>query len=309
MSAKSTLLSVAIFGIGFAALLRLVDGPGAEAIPRVLTLAMLGVVPLSLLALPSVGPTWDRLVAVAAVGLPVAGALGVIALWRPEPEAGLWASGWMGFALLLAFVGALRMSKAFRPFDAARAISASALLFVPVGAGWLVASRMGARPLGFDPILVVLTAVHFHFAALAAPVLASRVVDALDGRLRRVAAAAGVVVVASIPVVAVGLTLSAELALVGASALAVALLIVGGLTLTHVQRTARSRWARGLLVISGLSVILSMPLAVAYQWGQVTGQPLVDLELMIRLHGYANAHGFATCGLLAWAIEARRGAR
>jgi hypothetical protein len=306
MAAKSTLLSVAIFGIGLAALLALLEGPGAQPIPRVLTLAMLGVVPLALAALPSTGPSWDRLRTVASVGLPVGGALGVLSLWRPVPRAGLWAVGWVALALFLASMGGLRLLGALRPFRPARAVSAVGLLYLPVGAGWLVLSRMGATPWGFDPVIVVLTAVHFHFSGLAAPVLCARTIDHLEGRPRRVASACGVAVVAAIPVVAAGFLASAALALVGTVALALALMTIGALSVGLVQRRLESGWARALLVISGLSPLLSMPLAVAYQWGQVTGQVVVDLEWMLRLHGYANAHGFVTCGLLAWVLEDRR---
>jgi hypothetical protein len=35
-------------------------------------------------------------------------------------------------------------------------------LYLPVGGFWLVASRGGAEPLGFEGIIVALTAVHFH---------------------------------------------------------------------------------------------------------------------------------------------------
>lgn len=37
----------------------------------------------------------------------------------------------------------------------------------------------------------------------------------------------------------------------------------------------------------------------------MTQSATIDLERMVRRHGFANAHGFATCGLLAWAIEDR----
>ena len=74
---------------------------------------------------------------------------------------------------------------------------------------------------------------------------------------------------------------------------------------TTESRQLTSRAARSLLVISATSLLLSMPLAVIYQYGKLTETATIDLEWMIRLHGFANAHGFATCGLLAWVIEDR----
>ncbi len=38
-------------------------------------------------------------------------------------------------------------------------------------AGWLVASRLGVEPLGFDEPIVLLAAVHFHFAGFVTAVM------------------------------------------------------------------------------------------------------------------------------------------
>lgn len=97
--------------------------------------------------------------------------------------------------------------------------------------------------------------------------------------------------------------ISPVVSMVGVVGLAGGLLAIAALAAARVRM--KSRAARGLLWIAAISVGLSMPLAVFYQWGQVTGVTTIDLEWMIRLHGFANAHGFATCGLLAWVIEDR----
>ncbi|HEV2195284.1 MAG TPA: YndJ family transporter [Candidatus Acidoferrum sp.] len=48
-----------------------------------------------------------------------------------------------------------------------------------VGALWLLASRMGLRPVGFHEPIVLLTAVHFHYAGLMAAVLAALVASSM----------------------------------------------------------------------------------------------------------------------------------
>ncbi|NJN44183.1 MAG: YndJ family transporter [Anaerolineae bacterium] len=40
---------------------------------------------------------------------------------------------------------------------------------------WLLASRLGANPLGFTEPIILLTAIHFHFAGFAAPIIAGLV--------------------------------------------------------------------------------------------------------------------------------------
>ncbi len=303
MRTDRVLWSTAIFGITLGVLLRLVHGPGAEPVARILTLGVLGVVPLALLVAPSAGPTWDRLRAITAWALPVGGASAVISLWLPPPTGAPWVAPWMAVCLLVASLGVVRLFSGRGYRDPARLVSAAALGYLPVGAAWLVAARMGIQPMGFDPAIVTLTAVHFHFAALAAPIYASRVIDGLEGTARRVAVAAGLALVAAIPVVAIGFMTTPIVGLVGTALLALGLVTLALLAALRVRVERRA--AKALLAISALSVLLSMPLALFYQWGQVVGDDTIGLEWMVRLHGFANAHGFATCGLLAWAIEDR----
>lgn len=309
MRPKAILLSTAVAGVLIAASLRFTTGPGAEPISRILTLAVLGVVPLALLALESTGTRWDRLLPAAAVALPVCGGSAVISLWLPRGPAGPWTTPWMGFAVFVAIMGAARVLPSPGEDRTERRIehwvSAIGLAYLAVGAGWLVIFRAGLAPLGFGPVVVALTAVHFHFAGLAAPVIAVRTMGALDGRARTLAQAAGVGVIAAIPIVAIGLSISALVALVGTALLATALITLAVLMVLRVQRRLYSRTARVLLIVSAISATLSMPLAVYYQWGQLSGDATIDLEWMIRLHGFANAHGFATCGLIAWVLEDR----
>ena len=151
----------------------------------------------------------------------------------------------------------------------------------------------------------MLTAVHFHFMAVAAPTWSARVIGALDGGPRRVAAGCAIGAVVAVPIVATGITVSAWLAMVGTVLLATCLIVLAGLALAKVIPRLKRRGPQVLLGISAVSLLLSMPLAIYYQWGQVAQHSTIDLEWMIRLHGFANAHGFATCGLLAWAIEDR----
>lgn len=303
MSAKTVLFTTAIFGITLGVLLRFAHGPGAEPVARILTLGFLGVVPLALLVLPSAGATGDRLTTLAAWALPPCGVSAVVSLWLPPPEGGPFVAPWMVACLLVAAVGAAHLFAGRGYARADRFCAAAACGYLPVGAAWLAASRMGARPMGYDAVIVALTAVHFHFAAVAAPAFAARVIGELEGAARKVAAAAGIGLVIGIPIVAVGFMTTPLVGLVGTVLLALSLATLAVLAVVRVRATSRA--VRALLGIAAISVLFSMPLAVYYQWGQVIGADTIDLEWMVRLHGFANAHGFATCGLLAWALDDR----
>ncbi|MFK7988926.1 MAG: YndJ family transporter [Sandaracinaceae bacterium] len=294
-------------GVIVAALLRVAEERWAGAAPlsRVLLLGVAGVVPFCLAVLPQAGPDEARIRRLTRFVLPVAAALGAVSLFVPTGPGGLWASGWMGFSILAALLGVAQLARG-RLRSAPHALSAAALIYLPVGAAWLVAARMGIRPLGFDPMIVTLTAIHFHFAAVGATMLSARTAASLEpGRARRVAVGAGVGIVVAQPVVALGITLSAWLGLLGAALLAASLLALSGVVLLAVRGRLESRLAIVLLSVSALSVFLSMPLAVIYAVGQLIDHDPLGLEWMVRLHGYANAHGVVTCGLLGWAAEDR----
>jgi len=297
---RTLLLVSAGLGVALSIGLRFV---GADAISRVLALAVLGVAPLALAVAPLARES--RLVDLAAIAQPLCGAAAVVALSLPVSlEAGAWAAAWVSFAILVALLGLGRvLAGGLRRLDTLA--TGLALAYLPVGAGWLLLSRVGARPLDFDPLIVALTGVHFHFAAVAAPILAVRAGLALDGRRRRLALGAALAAVAAQPIVAIGITSSPWLALAGTALLAGALLLVAGLTLGWVWRRPRRAVSRVLLLVSGASLLLSMPLALAYAWGEATGHRLIGIQWMLRTHGYANAHGFVMCGLFAWALEDR----
>src|SRR5262249_30710618 len=112
---------------------------------------------------------------------------------------------WLGFTGLIAWMGLVSLvSRGPRPVEGFRIYSGFG--FLCVGGAWTVVSRYGARPLGFSDLIVLATAVHFHYAGFVLPLLTG-----LAGRLlrSRTAQHAAVGVVLGVPLVAVGITLSA----------------------------------------------------------------------------------------------------
>jgi hypothetical protein len=66
-----------------------------------------------------------------------------------------------------------------------------------------VSDRFGFRPLDFDPVIVLLTAIHFHYAGFALPLVTGLAARRLDSGTARLAAAG---VIAGVPLVAIGIT-------------------------------------------------------------------------------------------------------
>lgn len=256
-----------------------------------LAFAMVVVVPLSI-RLHGGG---RRQLAAAAI----VGASSSLSFLLPEgPAAAFLASGWVlvpGF-LIVGFRDGSRL-RSVRGW--AEALPAAYLL---VGTSWLVVSRFGARPLGFSAEIVELTAVHFHYAGFVAPTLLARLVEWLeshDSGLLRLGSLSHWAVLVATPVTAVGITFSAAVGSLGAVLFSVGLVTTSAITLREVTRSVPGR-AAVALIVSALSVLAAMLLALAYAFGQWLGTPAPSLATMAWTHGVLNAVGFAFSGVVGW---------
>jgi YndJ-like protein len=269
-----------------------------------LMLAPLALVPLGLRL---AGPTEDvprRLLRLAVAIQPFA-AVGVVAsfLLPIGWTAGLLAVPWLlvGGVAALAGLGRLLGDE---PFTLHRLVVTAALAYLAVGAGWLALSRFGIQPLGLAPVIVELTAVHFHYAGFAACLIAALTIDALEGgslRLRRLAHATSLLIVAGSPLVATGFSLSSRLIqAAGAVVIASGVLAIAAIQFFVVARRVAPGVGRLLLRLSAASVVLPMVLAVEYSVGRELGLPTLDTQSMALIHGDLNAVGFAWLGLLGW---------
>jgi hypothetical protein len=216
------------------------------------------------------------------------------------------ACGWLAFCGLLAIGGVIRfVNGAYMRLDSACA--AIEFIYVAVGGAWLVASRLGLTPIGFQEPIVLLTAVHFHYAGFAAPLLARSVGRTLPGRLSGWAMVVlfRVIVTAVLlgpGILAAGFVIGPRVKLLAAIVLATAEI---GLAISFLfaLRKIRSVAAKLLIAISALSVVFSMGMAGLWAIGEYPLQPFVHLAEMARLHGTANAFGFTFCGLLGWTLS------
>jgi len=210
------------------------------------------------------------------------------------------AAVWLLITALVALHG---FQKLGRTRTMAEVAVCAGCLMLPIGGGWLVLSRLGVGVLGFEEPLILLTAVHFHYAAYATLVLVGRVGHAAgDGRAFRVIASGAM---AGPPLLAAGITFSPLLEVVAAGVVVLAVCGLGALTLVRVvPRVAPV--ARVLLVTSSVSSCGAMGLALAYAVGELTSHPIVSLGQMARIHGPLNALGFVLAGLVGWTLAAPR---
>jgi hypothetical protein len=214
---------------------------------------------------------------------------------------------WAGWTALAAVEGLRRARGMLRRgglrglYDAELAIAAG-LSFPVIGSGWLLCDRLAIEPLGFSPLIVLLTAVHFHHAGLTLPLSAGLLARAMPEREPWRAAAVGVVV--AVPLVAIGITYSPLLEL-GASLLtAVAAITVGVGMLRRSTILPRVPLLPALLsALAGACLLAAMMFASSYALGEYAGAPWPDINSMIQLHGAVNALGFGLLGAWAWHLS------
>lgn len=283
------------------------DSSEGDLIQRILLLGVLVIVPLGLALIAALAEQRSALLRLAQASHPF-GAVAVIASGFLTPGfaaaglAALWilTTGLIGLEGLVSLVRSRRV----RGPAVANLSVLAAMMFLPVGSVWLLMSRLGIQPLGFGDTIVILTAVHFHFAGFAAPLLTGLTGYHLQTRakLNALYVLAVVCVIAGTPLVAAGITASPVLALVGALVISLGLHCLALLNLVWIVPTIAAPLPRILLIVSSLAVVPAMILAGLYAYSIVFQKLIVDIPQMAMTHGIINAFGFALCGLVAWAL-------
>ena len=233
------------------------------------------------------------------IQLPAAFAAALSFYFRaPLATAGL-AILWLMFVIILALGrlwNALRIRSS--TFDELCALLAFA--YLAVGAAWFLASRLGWHPMDFREPVVLLTAVHFHYAGFAAAILV-RALRRLPGPgfaqtfLFPVAATGAL---GGPALLAAGFVIGPTLKLAAALLVALGEIALAACFIAAVPGVTDAR-ARILLFVSAASVAVAMCLAALWAFGEFPRQPFLDIARMAAWHGSLNAFGFTFCGLAA----------
>lgn len=226
-------------------------------------------------------------------------------------------NGWLSTACALPWVGvtfaiaAIGFGEIWRGAwrDGASFSLAAGMAYLSVAGIWAVMERLGFYPFGFNPEIVFLTIVHFHYAGFLLPVLAGLVSRQLSQSV--FTQIVGYFTVAAVGLLAVGITLtqlgldtSWEMASAWLMALSAAAVAVLHLRLAFLKKNALK--VRLLWALSALALLGGMLLAGLY--GSRFLEPLawLDIPMMRALHGTLNAVGFGLCGVWGWWLEAKR---
>lgn len=213
---------------------------------------------------------------------------------------------WLIVTVLIAVAGVVRLADRGRAPWAEVVVDAG-MVFTAIGGVWLAVDRLDVAFLGFGGVIATLTAVHFHYAALALAVLAGQSLRSTGGPVVTATAVVGYLV--GIPAVALGITIGgpAELpATIWLTAGVLAVAIAQWRAAARVHTTPGSGTARlgavGLR-ISSVSLTVGMGLAVAYATGQaLPAWSGLAIPFMIATHGVVNGIGGVLVGLLSWSL-------
>jgi hypothetical protein len=273
------------------------------ALPLVPAFAILICVPLAFRAV-GLGGSTGRLVIAA---YPVAAAAAILAIVLPSGpiSAGL-ALIWLVFTLVAALHGLTRVFGARGRIE--ELCSAVGFLYLAVGGGWFVLWRLGIAVMDFGAHVPLLTAIHFHYAGFASPILVGligRELRAAGTRLWPIYVGAASLVIVGPALVALGIAGVRIIEAPAAAILAGGTAIVALVALAVVVTRVCGQPARGLLAVSSAAAIVAMTLAALYAVGNPLGISALGLEDMVRWHGSFNATGYVFCGLLGWNLRQR----
>ena len=301
-------LSAVVGGVAWLALFmnQIGDSPETTLMQRIVLLGVLVIVPLALSLVPATESQAgeSRSYRLAVLAQPVA-AIGAVVSFLLEPgmPAAVLAFLWFCETALIALVGLQRLSRPELRSWSELSINAG-LIFVPVAGFWLVVHRMGIQLMDYGETIILLTAVHFHFAGYAAPILAG-----LAGRrllpcpgVSRVFKLSPIGIIAGTPLVAAGISFSPALALAGTVMISIGLVILAVLVVGWILPSIKSIPGRVLLLVSSVSCLPAMVLACAYAYSIVFQKLIIDIPQMAMTHGLANAFGFSLCGLIGWCL-------
>ncbi len=226
-----------------------------------------------------------------------------------------WIGGasWFVFTLWIFVIGAATLwhfittlvksltTKQKVPWD--RLPVAGGWLLLSIGGLWFTSLIVGNSPAGYDLQFTMLTALHFHFAGFALPVLTGQLIHFSQKNKLAVTKLLIItcpILLVSIPFVGIGIAYSPTMEIIASISLltccilmAVCQIYCAGFIKSH------GGW---LLSISATALMASSIMAIIYAMGEYTGNQSLSIPIMIVSHGTLNSLGFSLLGLVGWTI-------
>jgi hypothetical protein len=228
-----------------------------------------------------------------------------IAFWLPPGRsAGVLGASWLAFCAVLVVKRLIYTWN--RPRITNFLLVDLAHADLVLGAAWLVASRAGLRPMGFQEPIILLTAIHFHYSGFATALIAAATSSEFARRRMSMPGLQALVwLVALLPfVLAAGFVFSPALRFIAAISLSAC---VAALAL--ILWWMAGDWAgpaKIYLRLATLAAVGAFSLAGFYAVSEYFHKDWITIPGMANSHGLLNGLGFVLLGVLGWLLELHR---
>ncbi|AOZ90397.1 hypothetical protein BK049_17740 [Bacillus xiamenensis] len=211
----------------------------------------------------------------------------------------LWlALGWLFYTMILALFGFIRfLKRGIHPLH--ELMIDGALMYIALGGLWFWLYTADIQVMTFSPMIVLLTAIHFHYSAFFIPIFYG-----LLGRQRKeetiLYKIGGWLILLSPMMIAVGISYSRLFDTFSVILYVIALYLYGILCM---KTRFRSTAAKGLVVFSSIILMGTIALSLLYSAGMLLRVTYISIDQMIWFHGSINASMVILPGLIGWLIE------
>ena len=208
---------------------------------------------------------------------------------------------WVAITFALAWAGGWELLQGGWQNPVAFCLSAG-MVYLSVAGVWAIFERSGFSPLGYDPEIVFLTIVHFHYAGFVLPVLTGLAVEKTGGIFTQII---GYLVVSGVGLVAVGIVFTQlgygpDWEGVSAWWMALSAMAVAVMHLRLAFQKENTLKVKLMWGIAAAALLGGMLLAGMYGTRYLSPVVGLDIPTMRALHGTANALGFGFFGMLGW---------
>ncbi|MCH5584379.1 YndJ family protein [Shimazuella sp. AN120528] len=214
---------------------------------------------------------------------------------------GILSIPWAIYLLALAGYGIRRMLERGPYILEENAIDIG-LIYSFIGGAALSAYCFGGSLLGYRGEILLLTASHFHFAAVFSPLFIGLVGRELcpGSKLGRLYRWTTICLMASPLFVAVGIYTNHIVETIAVFLYSICLFVYSYYVLIHISKKATRLIVRLALQASAVIVVLTILLSVTFSISTLLGHHWLTMDQMKVYHGAANAIGFVLLGLFGW---------
>ncbi|WOO45291.1 YndJ family protein [Bacillus subtilis] len=173
------------------------------------------------------------------------------------------------------------------------------LIYLAGGGFWFFAYAAHLQIMQFGPLIILLTAVHFHYSAFLIPIF-----NGLLGRTirkhRMLYSWITCVILLSPLLIALGITYSKTLDVIAVSIYMAAIYLHAFLVFTAAFRTKTGTF---LIRLSSAVLMITIAFSMIYSFGVFRQEVTLTINQMIWIHGFVNAFGVILPALIGWRIE------